>query len=454
MSLFPAPARSPTLTVMLMGFLAAKRFAPALEFNPRTWSACVLALVCGGFGSGCGSEENEGAEAMLMPSSAGGTSVAGAANTPPTSTPASPTSMGGNPPVVPPMGEAPAAGTGPGPGGAPPGMMPDGATGQSGAQAGAEGEGEAGQSNGSGGEGGAGSNPSAGGSVGTEIGDAQTSEDTETTSETPPASSAARSPGCSSPPGLESGRHAIDVNGTEREYIIALPQDYDPDRAYRLVFAWHPLGGSAQQVAGMGQGGYYGLSGEADGSAIFVAPEGLPFSGNNLGWGNNDGRDIAFLDAMYEHFRQQLCFDEAQVFSTGFSFGGMMSFAVGCARGEIFRAIAPMAGNIAVSGCEPGDLPVAVMGFHGESDTVVSISGGRAGRDVFVERNGCSETAEPLEPSWCDALGQDRQPCSCVSYTGCDDGYPVIWCEFNGPHTPAPNSAATIWSFFTQFSEE
>ena len=31
------------------------------------------------------------------------------------------------------------------------------------------------------------------------------------------------------------------------------------------------------------------------------------------------------------------------------------------------------------------------------------------------------------------------------------EGYPVTWCDFSGGHTPAPNSAQTIWDFFAQF---
>jgi poly(3-hydroxybutyrate) depolymerase len=115
------------------------------------------------------------------------------------------------------------------------------------------------------------------------------------------------------------------------------------------------------------------------------------------------------------------------------------------------RAIAPMAGNIQVSGCEDGDQPVAVMGFHGDDDNVVTIDGGRAGRDVFIERNGCMEQSTPVTPSWCEGAPASYSPCSCVSYEGCTAGYPVIWCEFNGGHTPAQNSAASIWEFFSQF---
>ncbi len=248
-------------------------------------------------------------------------------------------------------------------------------------------------------------------------------------------------------------RFSIDVDGAMREYILALPEDYDPSRAYRLVFTWHPLGGSAAQVAGngLGGGGYYGLRNQANGSAIFVSPEGLPFNGDSLGWANTGGRDIAFLQAMLDRFKGELCVDENRIFSTGFSFGGMMSYTVGCAMGGVFRAIAPMVGNSQVSGCEDGDQPVAMMGFHGLDDQVVAIDGGRRARDVFVERNGCGAQTMPLTPTWCDSAGSNYQPCNCVSYQGCTAGYPVVWCEFTGPHTPAPNSAATIWSFFSQF---
>jgi polyhydroxybutyrate depolymerase len=253
--------------------------------------------------------------------------------------------------------------------------------------------------------------------------------------------------GCGSAKAPMSGRFDIDVEGKTREYILAVPDDYDANKPYRLIFGWHPLGGSAEQVA---KGGYYGLEREAKGDAIFVSAEGLPFQGNSLGWANSKGEDLRFLDAMMERFRSELCIDENRIFSTGFSFGGMMSWAVGCGSG-IMRAIAPQAGNIQVSGCEDGTQSVAVMGFHGVNDTVVDIDGGRDGRDVFVERNGCMEATMAVTPSWCDGLQASNQPCSCVSYQGCKAGYPVIWCEFNGPHTPAPNSGATIWNFFSQF---
>ena len=244
-------------------------------------------------------------------------------------------------------------------------------------------------------------------------------------------------------------RYSIDVAGMTREYILSVPSNYDANHPYVLIFAWHPWGGSAMQVAGTGSSGYYGLKGTSNNQAILVAPEGLDFGGNGLGWGNTNGEDIAFLNAMLALFKSQMCIDQSRIFSAGFSFGGMMSNAVGCAG--LARAIAPMAGNSTVSGCLAGTQPVAYMGFHGTHDSVVDISGGRTARDVFVKRNGCSGDTTPSSPSWCDGIDAKYQPCTCGDYQGCMPGYPVTWCEYNADHQAAPNSGPTLWKFFTQF---
>jgi polyhydroxybutyrate depolymerase len=102
----------------------------------------------------------------------------------------------------------------------------------------------------------------------------------------------ATSTGCGATTFPESDTYTIDVSGMSREYILAVPDDYDPSRPYRLIFGWHWRGGSAENVAGgtLGGGPYYGLESRAEGSAIFVAPEGL-----DAGWANTGGRDIEFL---------------------------------------------------------------------------------------------------------------------------------------------------------------
>jgi hypothetical protein len=38
---------------------------------------------------------------------------------------------------------------------------------------------------------------------------------------------------------------------------------------------------------------------------------------------------------------------------------------------------------------------------------------------------------------------------NCVTYQGCDQGYPVTWCTFSGVHEPAPFAGPEIWQFIS-----
>jgi poly(3-hydroxybutyrate) depolymerase len=220
-----------------------------------------------------------------------------------------------------------------------------------------------------------------------------------------------------------------------RSYIVKLPSGYDPLRPYRLIFAFHGGMYDAQAVhdgGPPGSGPYYGIEVEAGGSAIFVAPQALSGS-----WTNQDGRDIAYVNAMVARFKAELCVDESRIFATGFSFGGIMTVAIGCAGGGVFRAIAPMSASI--RGTCDGDDPIAYFSTHGTNDSTITPAQGMAARDEFIGRNGCSMTTMPA--------GRE----GCVSYQGCMAGAPVTFCTFTGVHEPAPYAGEAIWDFFAQF---
>ncbi|WP_437579338.1 RICIN domain-containing protein [Sorangium sp. So ce887] len=288
-----------------------------------------------------------------------------------------------------------------------------GGTGGGGSTSGTSGTGGTGGTSGTGGTGGTGGSGGSGGSGGGG------------------GSGGTRSAGCGIPTSLTSGNRTINVNGTTRQYVLDIPANYDPNRAHRLVFGWHWRGGSANDVV---NNGYYGLKALANGSAIFVSPNGI-----DNGWANTGGRDIAFARAMVDSLKANLCVDTSRVFSTGWSFGGMMSNAIGCDMPDVFRAIAPMSGAL-YSGCNQSNTqPVAVWMSHGLSDSVVPVSAGRAALDVFVRKNGCSTETSPVGPS------------SCVAYQGCREGYPVHRCEFAGDHQTPSFASSAIWNFFTQF---
>jgi hypothetical protein len=184
-------------------------------------------------------------------------------------------------------------------------------------------------------------------------------------------------------------------------------------------------------------------------SAIFVAPEGL-----NNGWSNSGGEDVVFTDDMVRTIQDALCVDTTQLFSLGFSFGGGMSFALACARSNVFRAVAIYSGGV-ISGCSGGTQPIAYLQAHGLSDNVLSISGGRAMRDRFVRNNGCT-AASPPEPA--QGSGTHTE----FHFSGCSAGHPVVWYAFDGGHTPTPRDTGSnaawlpqeTWTFFTQFQSQ
>ncbi|MCP3786698.1 cellulose binding domain-containing protein [Micromonospora sp. A3M-1-15] len=266
---------------------------------------------------------------------------------------------------------------------------------------------------------------------------------------------AAATAGCGRAPTLSSGTHSIQSGGRTRTYILRVPDNYDSNRPYRVVFGFHWWGGTATDVA-TGQTvqrdvwSYYGLQRLANESTIFVAPQGL-----DNGWANTNGEDLAFVDDMIRQLDAGLCVDTTQRFAVGFSYGGAMSYAIACARPTVFRAVAVQSGG-QLSGCDGGSQPVAYLGVHGIRDGVLNISGGRTLRDRFVRNNGCA-AQNPAEPA------QGSLTHRVTTYSGCSAGHPVVWAAFDEGHIAAPQDGATgdsgyrtwvpgvVWSFFTQF---
>lgn len=262
------------------------------------------------------------------------------------------------------------------------------------------------------------------------------------------------SAGCGKTRTLQNGTINIVSGGVQRSYILEAPANYNSNKPYRLVIGYHWRGGTAQDVF-TGQTvqrdawSHYGMKKLAGDSTIFVAPQGL---GN--GWANSGGADVIFTDNMLAQLKSQLCIDESRVFANGFSFGGGMSYALACARANVFKAVAVYSGGV-ISGCSGGTQPIAYFGAHGSSDGVLGISGGRSMRDRFVKNNNCT-AMNPPEP----VIGGRLH--TCTSYSCPNRQYPVRWCAFDGGHDASPLDnwtgqkgytwlADEAWKFFTQF---
>jgi poly(3-hydroxybutyrate) depolymerase len=195
-----------------------------------------------------------------------------------------------------------------------------------------------------------------------------------------------------------------------------------------LIFVFHGLGGDGDQIRS-----YFGFEAQAGGQALFVYPDGLvvPAEGET-GW---DESDLPFFDAMMSEISASHCVDAKRIFAAGHSFGAYMSNLVGCERGDVVRAIAPVSGGLVAAGACKG--PVAAWLAHGDMDPIVAQSEGIAARDHWIGANGCASTSKPTTPS------------PCVAYDGCSANHPVTWCSFPGGHFPLPAfTQQAIWDFF------
>lgn len=270
------------------------------------------------------------------------------------------------------------------------------------------------------------------------------------------------SPGCGRAPTLAGNTnttHTITYNNKPRTFYTLTPSTYNNTRPHRLILTLHALAGTAEQVI-TGTGGYYAWYGlpplSSSDDTIYIAPNGL-----DKGWANQNGEDVGFLAQLIQTVEADLCVDQRLRFSTGFSYGGAMSYALACALGEEIRGVAVLSGNPAISGCQGGSGRVAYYGQHGVADGVLPIEGGREMRDRFGRNNGCSGqgvggvggVGEIEEPE----LGSRRLVKT--EMEGCEDGFPVVWVAFDGDHTPVPVvggeersfTPGETWEFFRRF---
>jgi polyhydroxybutyrate depolymerase len=227
--------------------------------------------------------------------------------------------------------------------------------------------------------------------------------------------------GCGATP-PESGTYSVTLGSETRTYLLDIPDAYDAEVRYPLVYGFHGAGGSASDFRV-----YSRLLTTFGDEAIIVNPD----AGPTRRWLATN--DLQFFDTIHELVTDAACVDPSSVFSTGHSSGGFMSNALGCRRGELIRAIAPVAGGGPFA--LPCDGPVAAWITHATNDPIVPFASGVASRDHWVEINGC-------DPDEIEDL--DRG----VRYTDCSSGAPVVWVSQGLLHVWPSWSAAEMWAFF------
>ncbi|MCH8518417.1 S-layer homology domain-containing protein [Candidatus Gracilibacteria bacterium] len=172
----------------------------------------------------------------------------------------------------------------------------------------------------------------------------------------------------------------IELAGSTRNYILSLPDGYDANRSYPVIFGIHGRTNSNEMVQG-----YMRLE-NYPGGAIVVYPAGL---GNGpYNW--HQSENIDYFDALLAKISKNYCVKRDRVFVVGHSLGGYFTYKLGCLRGDAIRAISVVGGSAYYGDC---GYPVATQILHREDDYLVLYGEGERMLRQFQEVNLCGTEA-------------------------------------------------------------
>jgi len=242
-----------------------------------------------------------------------------------------------------------------------------------------------------------------------------------------------------------------DGNHKSRSYLIQVPADYTPSRAYPLFFVFHGADGNSRQSFDWGLQNATG----AAGNGIFVFPDGIEFQKYGVGWDDSkNGYDLPFFDNMLSETSAGYCIDVAHVFVAGFSWGGDFAVALACNRGDEIRAIAANSTNdeyrdtadfMTYQGfpCSTRRPPAVRFGHAVGGDKLYPAPDFATTSQLFQYLNGCGGKKTGVKSS--------SPAMSCASYNSCEAEY--VECSFDTRigHALPPNWAEDTWRYFSQF---
>ncbi|MBR4348591.1 MAG: T9SS type A sorting domain-containing protein [Fibrobacter sp.] len=247
---------------------------------------------------------------------------------------------------------------------------------------------------------------------------------------------------------VKNGSYEFQWSKGKRTIRIDIPDNYDNNKPYKLIFGMHCMGGWA---GGVQQEGYYGLKPlDTQKTAIYVAPEG---NGNQAPWGQDD---YLLFDELLADLQSNLCIDSSRVFSTGFSYGSMFSNGLSWNHQDVLRAVAvyeTAERNIWLP--QRKKMGIGWMGVLGLQDDLCRPEMGRAARDIILELNSENGKAKNEKAQEYGGSG----PHVCYDYTTVEERFPVRWCTQNGGHIwdhkdPGQNKSwvpQATWEFFSKF---
>ena len=234
----------------------------------------------------------------------------------------------------------------------------------------------------------------------------------------------------------------------ERDYLLYLPVNYQPNPAHPLPLLIVLHGGSsdAHGMIKLTQEGFNRLADEH--RFMVVYPNGIGRQWNDGRFMMRRGRDIddvSFLSELIDSLAPVYAVDKRRVYVTGMSNGGHMAYRLACDLSDKIAGIAPVAALM------PTELmptrPVPVLFIAGTDDPLIPYKGGavqvgmlqrgtvRSAMEtlrVWAEANRCG--GEPSTELLDDADPTDRMSVQRTMYRDCAASV-VMYTVIGGGHT-------------------
>lgn len=262
----------------------------------------------------------------------------------------------------------------------------------------------------------------------------------------------------------------IESGGETREYLLYVPETYDPATPAPLVISMHGHGGWPAQQQKLS--GWNALADEFGFIVVYPAGIGSPKhwrTSSGAGEKNDPAMDVAFINDLIDKLASEYTLDPDRIYASGMSNGGGMTFVLSCQLADRIAAIGTVSGAYLLSwdDCAPTRL-VPVIAFHGTADPIVPYEGGPS--EAY-------DLPFPSIPEWIATLAQRRQ-CATpqverpdhgsvvgVRYTQCAENADVVFYTVHGgghswpggdtlpesivgPTTQDVNATRLIWEFF------
>lgn len=174
----------------------------------------------------------------------------------------------------------------------------------------------------------------------------------------------------------------ITVAGEQREYLLYVPQSYDPETPTPLIINIH---GFSQWPANQMKVSQWNDLADQDGFiVVYPSGTGFPKRWRVLEDNNEPGgpqKELAYFAMLIDTLSSQYNIDPTRIYASGLSNGGGMTVLLACQLSEKIAAIGGVAGAYLVDmeKCSP-DRPVPAIFFHGMADKIVPYYGGPSER--------------------------------------------------------------------------